>query len=73
MIHILLTLGFQVIPHLLLAITPSIEFSIVSDHPKGSLTIHDFFLPLAPLEELKEGDEFGTDVSFDDKCGTFVK
>ena len=55
-----------------LAVAPSLGFSTVSDHPEGSLIVHDSSLPLAPLGELKEGDDFETDASLDDQCGTIV-
>jgi len=53
-------------------VAPSLEFSTISDHPESSLTIHDSSLPLDPLRELKEGDDFETDASLDDQCGTIV-
>jgi len=41
-----------------LAATPSLEFSIVSDTLKGTLTIHDLSLLQTPLGEPEEGDRF---------------
>ena len=42
-------------------------------HTKGSLIIHDLSLSLAPLRELKEGDGFKNDASFDSWCGILVE
>jgi len=55
------------------AVASSLRFSTVSDHPEGSLIFHDSSLPLAPLEELKEGDDLEADASLDDQRGTIVK
>ena len=56
-----------------LAIAPSLEFSIVSDHLKGSLIVHDLSLPLAPLGDLQKRDGFEADASFDSQCGILVE
>ena len=56
-----------------LAVTPSLSFGTVGNYPKGSLIVHDSSLPLAPLEELQEGDGFEIDDSCDDQCGIFVE
>ena len=56
-----------------LAVAPSLGFSTVGDQPEGSLIVHALSLCLAPLGELKEGDGFGIDAGYDDKCGIFVE
>ena len=43
------------------------------DTSKDVLIIPDSSLPLAPLEELEECDEFETDASLDDQCGILVE
>ena len=47
-------------------------------HDQGSLVAppwvhHNPSLPLAPLGELKDGDEFEIDASLDDQCGILVE
>ena len=56
-----------------LSVASSLEFSIISDTPKGSLTICDLSLPSAPLGELEDEDAIETDDSFHTQCGIFVE
>lgn len=49
-----------------LVVAPSLEFRTVSDHPEGSLIVHNSPFPLAPLGELQEGDGFESDASSND-------
>jgi len=47
-------------------VTPSLELSTVSNHPVGSLVVHDSSLCLALLGELDKRDEFETGTTSDD-------
>ena len=55
------------------AYTFALETSTSLDTSKDVLIIRNPSLPLAPLGEFEERDEFETDASSDNQCGAFVK
>jgi len=45
-----------------------LDFSIIDNNPNDILIVHDSSLPLAPLEELEEGDRAETNASSNLQC-----